>query len=190
MIHQRHSNHRFNRRAFLQTTAITAIAPFLLPSGIWAAESQAKPNARITLGFIGVGEQGRGLLNGFLSRNEVQVVAVCDVDTTRREHGKRMVEDFYAKNNTTGAKGVTVYGDFRELLNREDINAVCIAAPDHCWPTGTNAHLNGTRRPNDSWGTLKQTHGSTGSVAPRGTGSSPTTGKLEALHESERITRI
>jgi len=131
MIQQQYSNHRFNRRAFLQTSAITAIAPFLLPSGIWAAESQVKPNAKVTLGFIGVGEQGRGLLNGFLNRNEVQVVAVCDVDRTRREHSQRTVEDFYAKNNNTGSKGVTGYGDFRELLNREDINAVCIAAPDH-----------------------------------------------------------
>jgi hypothetical protein len=49
------------------------------------------------MGFIGVGTQGRGLLGGFLNYSEVQVVAVCDVDTTRREHSKKTVEDFYAK---------------------------------------------------------------------------------------------
>jgi len=44
------------------------------------------------------------------------------VDTTRREHSKKSVGDFYAKKNNTGFKGVTVYGNLRELLNREDIN--------------------------------------------------------------------
>ena len=59
------------------------------------------------------------------------MVAVCDVDTTRRESAKQMVEDAYAQKRLAGYKGCTAYSDFRELLARKDIDAVCIASPDH-----------------------------------------------------------
>jgi len=106
-----------------------AAAPFILPSHIWAAD--VKPNDRLTLGCIGVGTQGRGLLSGFLGKKETQVVAVCDVDTTRRDHSKKTIEDHYAKQAGAGYKGCDTYGDFRELLTRKDIDAVVIATPDH-----------------------------------------------------------
>jgi hypothetical protein len=87
------AHHKLTRRRFLQTTTLAgAAAPFLLPSHVWSADTAA--NDRIVMGFIGVGTQGRGLLGGFLNNSEVQVVAVCDVDTTRREHSKKTVEDF------------------------------------------------------------------------------------------------
>ncbi len=122
---------RFTRRDFLKTTsALAASAPFLLPSHVWAAEGGG-PNEKLVLGFIGVGKQGRGLLGGFLGRNQVQVVAVCDVDTTRRDHSKKTVEDHYAKKTGTDFKGCDGYPDFRQLLARKDIDAVCIAVPDH-----------------------------------------------------------
>src|SRR6185503_10077869 len=80
------------RRTFLKTAAATAGgAPFILPSRIWAAE--VKPNDRIALGFIGMGKQNSGLLDGFLGRKETQTIAVCDVDTHRRERAKKTVED-------------------------------------------------------------------------------------------------
>jgi predicted dehydrogenase len=124
------AHHKFTRRRFLQTTTLAgAAAPFLLPSHVWSADTAA--NDRIVMGCIGVGTQGRGLLGGFLNNSEVQVVAVCDVDTTRREHSKKTVEDFYAKQNTAGYKGCAVYNDFRELIASKDLNAVCIATPDH-----------------------------------------------------------
>ena len=125
-------NHQFTRRHFLKAaTAVTASAPFLLPSGVWAAEGGAQPNSKINMGFIGVGTQGRGLLNGFLHSEEVQVLAVCDVDTTRRNHSKKTVDDFYANKGNKDDKGCATHTDFRELLDRKDIDAVCIATPDH-----------------------------------------------------------
>ena len=120
-----------NRRTFLKSAVVLGVgAPFLLPSNIWAAET--KPSDRLNLGFIGVGTQGRGLMGGFLNKKETQTVAVCDVDTTRRENAQKIVESFYAKQNPAGAyTGCAAYKDFRELLERKDIDAVVIATPDH-----------------------------------------------------------
>lgn len=119
------------RRRFLQSTALAAAsAPFLLPSRVWGAE--VKPNDRITLGFIGMGRQSSGLLSGFLRSPETRTVAVCDVDTNRRENAKKAVDTFYAKEVTSGTNlGCSTYVDFRDLLARKDIDAVVIATPDH-----------------------------------------------------------
>jgi predicted dehydrogenase len=127
------TNHRsFTRRDFLKASSVLAAsAPFLLPARLWAAEGGTAPSGKIVMGFIGMGTQARGLLGGFLPSDEVQVVAICDVDTTRREAAKKRVEEHYSKKTNTDFKGCTTYGDFRELLNRTDINAVCIATPDH-----------------------------------------------------------
>ncbi len=111
-----------SRREFLKRTATTAIAaPFILPSRAGAASG---PNAKIGIGFIGMGIQARGLMGGFLGQ-DTRVLAVCDVDTTRREAAKKRVDDRY------GNKDCAAYTDFRELLARQDIDAVVIATPDH-----------------------------------------------------------
>jgi len=124
------TQNKFTRRQFVQSTSLaTVAAPFLLPSSVWSAE--VGPNDKIVMGFIGVGTQGRGLLNGFLRSKDTQVVAVCDVDTTRREHSKKTIEDYYSQQNQKDYKGCAAYNDFRELLARQEINAVCIATPDH-----------------------------------------------------------
>jgi predicted dehydrogenase len=121
---------KFSRRSFLKTSGtLAATAPFILPSHIWAAET--KPNDRLTLGFVGLGTQGRGLMSGFLDRKDTQTLAVCDVDTTRRDHARKMVDDKYAKQTATDYKGCTAYKDFRELIARKDVDAVVIATPDH-----------------------------------------------------------
>ncbi|MBI4604162.1 MAG: Gfo/Idh/MocA family oxidoreductase, partial [Planctomycetes bacterium] len=60
---------------------------------------------------------------------DVQVLAVCDVDSKRREHAKKRVEGAYSKDSAY--KGCAAYVDFRELVARKDIDAVCIATPDH-----------------------------------------------------------
>jgi len=118
---------RISRRSFLKSASVAGV-PFILPSRIWAAET--KPNSRLTMGFIGMGTQSRGLLGGFLGQ-ETQVLAVCDVDTTRRENAKKRVDDYYDKQNGRTGDGCTTYNDFRELIARKDIDAVCIATPDH-----------------------------------------------------------
>lgn len=106
-----------------------AAAPFFLPSRLWGA--QTPPSDRIGVGFVGMGIQSRGLLTSFLYEEGVEVLAVCDVDTTRREAARRRVDEHYAAFPAAGRPGCAVYNDFRELLARRDIDAVCIATPDH-----------------------------------------------------------
>ena len=119
----------YSRRRFLQQATVVAGAAPLLLSG-WSA--LGAPNERINLGFIGLGTQGRGLMGGFLGQPGTQVVAVCDVDTTRREDAKKRVENYYKnKGATDTSKGCQAYGDFRELLARPDVDGVVIATPDH-----------------------------------------------------------
>ena len=110
-----------NRRSFLKTAAGSLAAPLIIPSSAWGA------NDRITMGFIGMGKQSRGLLGNFLGQN-TQVLAVCDVDTTRREDAVKRVNDRYKNKDCKG------YNDFQEVTGRKDIDAVCIATPDH-WHT-------------------------------------------------------
>jgi len=117
-----------------------ASAPFILPSHIWAAETG--PNDRIVMGCVGMGNQLRGLMNGFIHQDGVQVVAVCDVDTTRREDAQRIANEYYAKNPSKGTAEVKGYHDFRELIARKDINAVVVATPDHWHAIITLAALN------------------------------------------------
>lgn len=115
-----------NRREFLRTTAGTASAalPLILPASAWGRAGRIAPSERIAMGCIGVGTMGFGDLNSFLSIPEVQVVAVCDVKRAMRERAKQAVDAHY------GTADCAAYNDFRELLARADIDAVCIATLD------------------------------------------------------------
>ena len=131
-----------SRRQFIKIGAAAGSSPFILPSSVWSQEKEAAPSERITMGFVGMGIQNRGLMSGFLGQPGVQVVAVCDVDTTRRNSAKAMVEDRYKDKAPSGWKGCDAYNDFRELIARDDIDAVCIATPDHWHAIITVAALN------------------------------------------------
>src|SRR5207247_5277432 len=62
---------------------------------------------------------------------DVQAVAVCEVDAKRREDAIGRVEKAYSEKRRASCKGCDTYADFRELLARKDIDAVCIATPEH-----------------------------------------------------------
>jgi predicted dehydrogenase len=121
---------RLSRRTFLQSAALLSAAPSVFRYAF--AQERTTPNERITTGHIGVGSQGGGLMGRFLGDSNTQVVAVCDVSTERREAAKERVEAQYAEATRSGTyKGCAAYNDFRELLARDDIDAVVIATPDH-----------------------------------------------------------
>ena len=116
------------RRTFLARVAKAAgvcAFPYIVPSSALGANGAVAPGNRITVGCIGVGPQGNGVMGNFLGRAEARVVAVCDVDARRREATRKRVDDHYR------GTGCAAYSDFRELLARDDIDAVLIASPDH-----------------------------------------------------------
>ena len=112
-----------SRRRFLQTVATAAVGPLILPSRVWSQATA--PGKKLTIGFVGTGIQSRGLIGHFLSHDEVQVVAVCDVDTTRRNAAKETVDKKY------GNTDCKAFNDFREITENPAIDLVCIATPDH-----------------------------------------------------------
>jgi len=125
------------------TTALAAAvaAPAIIPASALGRTGAKSPNDRITMGFIGVGGQGSGHLlggawtyvaGGYAGRKEVQVLAVCDVWRERRENATRKVNDHYAEVYGKGNyKSCEAYTDFRQVLDRADIDAVLIATPAH-----------------------------------------------------------
>ncbi len=122
-----------SRRSFLATSATAVAGPLILDSGLLAQERQGQgPNNRINLGFIGIGMMGRGHLGSFLGNRQTQVVAVCDVHRIRREDAVERVHRAYAAERKANTyRGCAAYVDFREMLQRRDIDAVVISTPDH-----------------------------------------------------------
>src|ERR1700738_1892423 len=106
--------------------------PEIVPAAALGKRRAVAPSNRITMGFIGTGNQGMGDLRYFLKAPRVQVVAVCDVNREStgywngriagREPGRRRVEAAYAEATADGSyRGCDVYSDYRDLLAREDI---------------------------------------------------------------------
>jgi predicted dehydrogenase len=123
-----------NRREFLKKSGMLAAGaigfPYFVPASALGAEGAA-PSERITLGFVGLGMQGRGLLGSFLN-TPAQVLAICDVDALKMERSLTRAKNHYAdKSGRTGFPAVEGYRDFREVIGRDDIDAVVIATPDH-----------------------------------------------------------
>jgi hypothetical protein len=100
-----------------------------------AAPTPAKvvpPSERVTLAHIGTGNMGGGHVGGFLRLKDAQIVALCDPFKSRRDEKAEMVATHYAREKNRGSyKACATYNDFRELLARDDIDAVVIATPDH-----------------------------------------------------------
>lgn len=122
---------RISRRRFVKSmAAATAAAPLIVPASALGRDGRAAPSERITVAMIGCGKMANDFhLSTLLKMEDVQMVAVCEVDRTRREHAKNRVETQYG--GKPSFSGCDVTDDFREVAARDDIDAVCIATPDH-----------------------------------------------------------
>ena len=109
-----------SRRDFLKVSAAAGAAialPAIVPSSVFGTGA---PSNRITLGCIGLGGQGTGNMKTFNGKPECEIVAVCDVDVKHLERALK----------TAGLSANSAYTDFREVLARDDIDAVSIATPE------------------------------------------------------------
>jgi predicted dehydrogenase len=118
-------NH-FSRRRFIQTTAAGTAALATFP---WLKSFGFSPNDTIRMGFIGLGQQTNNLIGGFNKIPGVQIVAGADVYDIKRQRFEQRVKAFHQAKNLKAE--VSVYKDYREILDRKDIDAVVIATPDH-----------------------------------------------------------
>lgn len=123
------------RRSFLRTVARvvsgTLVAPTVVPASALGLGA-TPPSERVTLALVGSG--GRGVHEGrlYTSSDKCQFVAVCDPREDRRTQAKRVFEGIYAGRQPSGTyKGLKVYNDFRDLLQRKDVDAIHNATPDH-----------------------------------------------------------
>lgn len=131
------------RRDFLKAagaTALAAGAPLVLPASVFG---RTAPSNRINVGVIGLGTRGIPDMQLFMRNDDVQVVAICDVNTASkgyrdeervmgREPALQIVNEYYGSQRKSGTfQGVDAYNDFRRIIERDDIDAVALVVPDH-----------------------------------------------------------
>ena len=126
-----------SRRSFIKQSSLLSLGlaavPSIIPASAIGGDDKVPPSDRITLGMIGTGDHGvnRNLLR-FLPEPDCQVVALCDVDRSRRLNAKQIAEKRYEEQFGKGKyKGIDDYNDFRDVIARKDIDAVMISTPDH-----------------------------------------------------------
>lgn len=121
------------RRRFVRSLATALAVPTIVPASVFGRPGRPPPSERITVGFIGTGKMANDYhLSTLLRFGDVQALAVCEVDRSRREHARGRVDKAYAEATKKGDyRGCSAYNDFREVIARKDIDAVCIATPDH-----------------------------------------------------------
>jgi len=122
------------RRNFIKKTSVasatTFLAPTILPSGIFG---KTTANKKINIGQIGCGRIARDHdMPGVMQYDNARLIAVCDVDSKRMNDAKILVETYYNKKlGSNKVVDVKIYGDYKELLENKDIDAVVISTPDH-----------------------------------------------------------
>lgn len=120
------NDRRIDRRRFIKGAAGGVVGfPYLVSSSALGNAGGVAASERITVGCVGVGPQGTGVMRNFLGQKDAHVVALCDVKSNRLEQIQKMVNDHYK------GTGCTAYKDFRKLMARDDIDVILSATTDH-----------------------------------------------------------
>jgi len=125
-------NYSTSRRKFLKGAGAALAGITIIPRHVLGGTKYTSPNDKINLGFIGVGKQGIGLGTRFMELEEVQITAGCDVDRKKLMRFEKKVNKSYAKTRGKSSyDGIQTFGNFLELIEEKDIDAIVIATPDH-----------------------------------------------------------
>jgi predicted dehydrogenase len=116
---------RTSRRHFLAAAVAAGVAPWIVPSHVLGRGGQTPPSEKITLGVLGVGDQGKADMGVFLGLPEVRVVAICDVNQRNIAAAQQNIAQAYGKAD------VRVFTDFHELNADPAIDAVQMSLPEH-----------------------------------------------------------
>ena len=123
---------RLSRRRLLAGAAAALAAPQIIPASALGRSGQLAPSERITIGMLGVGNRGSHSLAAMRPLPDHQVLAIADCRRDRAVRAQEQVNGFYADRvGQQTYRGCDIYNDFRELLAREDIDAVWGCVPDH-----------------------------------------------------------
>lgn len=120
---------RETRRRFLAAGALAA--PLFVPARVLGRGGATPPSDRVAVGLIGSGGRGVYECRTYAAFTNCEITAVCDVQESRRANAKAVFEKMYAERRPGYQGGIRLYNDFRELLARQDIDAVYIATADH-----------------------------------------------------------
>lgn len=120
------------RRKFMKQSALMGAGFMIVPRRVLGGPGYTAPSDEIALGFIGLGRQGLGLGKKFQENEGNRIVAACDVDQSKLLRFREKVELQYAELfGKDYYEGCAVFSDWRELLEKDNIDAVVIATPDH-----------------------------------------------------------
>jgi predicted dehydrogenase len=113
-------SNKINRRSFLKQSALATAGFAIIPSFLKAA-----PSDKVRIAHIGLGGMGNQHMQWFAKLPQVDIVALCDLD---EEHLNGTFQKLQGLVPDTKAQ---LYGDFRKVLERKDIDAITVATPDH-----------------------------------------------------------
>ncbi len=137
------SHPAFTRRRFITASAAALGFPTIIPATALGKGGRPAPSERITVGAIGWGTIAGDWTPSFLSNPKCQVIAVADPmkeynhygydgkEAGGREAGRKAIDEAYSKSDHKPAKVCTAYADFREMMEKEDLDAVQVSTPDH-----------------------------------------------------------
>lgn len=119
------SGSNISRRKFLAAAGAAVAAPMIVPGSVLGANGKTPPSERVVMAVVGYGGQGPWDTDELMKDPTCQMMAACDVDKSHVDRAVSIINAHYDNNDCRG------YHDFREVMARDDIDAVLLAVPDH-----------------------------------------------------------